>query len=140
MKEIVLTTLIAAIVAAVLVRKWYRAREFKVASEMAKEVFPVWAAQGPFASGEQSAKALRYSHMAVSGPDLSEKMLEGIAQHAIAYDEDPETREHNREETLQYVTEETRDYVEAAIAFAALDQLKDGLLYPLEKTKGCTER
>ena len=90
MKEIILATLIVAIVAAVLVRKWFRARVFKMASEMAKEVFPVWAAQGPFTSGEQSAKAMRYSHMAVSGPDLSEKMLKGIAGHAISYDENPE--------------------------------------------------
>lgn len=78
-----------------LVRSWTR----NSASNMARQVFPVWAAQGPFRSGAESAAAMRKAWLAVFGPEQTGKMADAIKQHETAYDEHPETWEKTRRAT-----------------------------------------
>ena len=72
----------------------------------------------------ESAKALLYAHMAMSGTELPEGTLEAVRNHSVAYDDDPEAWEENRNDTLAFVTEKTMDRLRAVHAFAAIDQLK----------------
>lgn len=50
-----------------------RSQARKVASDAAKQVFPVWAIQGPFDSGTESAAAMRNAWLAVFGGRTSSK-------------------------------------------------------------------
>lgn len=126
MKEVLVVAVITVVVLTMVIRKWIKSRAFRIASENAKELFPVWAIQGPFNSGEQSGNALLYAHMAISGPELPEGTLEAVRQHAAAYDDDPETWEENRNDALAFVTEETMKSLKTVHAFAAADQIAMG--------------
>ena len=64
--------------------------------EMARQALPVWAAQGPFESGAESAAAMRRAWLAVSGPDQTEKMADAIRQHEEEFEADPEDWEETR--------------------------------------------
>ena len=93
------TLVIAAIIAAGIgwvIWRWWRGRIFDRASDKAQKVFPVWAAQGPFESGAESAAAMRNAHLAVFGGDSAEEMAAGIEGHATSYDADPKTWEEIR--------------------------------------------
>jgi hypothetical protein len=124
MKEILIVALITVVVLTILIRKWIKSQAFNIASEEAKELFPVWAIQGPFNSGEESAKALLYAHKAMSGIELPEDTLEAVRKHSVAYDDDPEVWEENRNLALAFVTQKTMDRLRAVHAFVAIDQLK----------------
>jgi hypothetical protein len=41
--------------------RWRKAQTCKKVQSISRKVFPVWAAQGPFLSGEESAAAMRYA-------------------------------------------------------------------------------
>jgi hypothetical protein len=139
MKEMLVVALIAAVVLIISIRKWIKSRALKIASENAKVLFPVWAIQGPFKSGEQSGNALLYAHMAISGPELPEKTLEAARLHSAAYDDDPETWEENRNDALAFVTEETMESLKAVHAFAAADQIAMGNSIDEEQLASITE-
>ena len=83
--------LIALIVAggAFAFRYWIRSQAMKQAAEVTRDIYPVWAAQGPFGSGTQSAGAMRYAYLTVRGPEEAERMADAIAKHAQAFDADP---------------------------------------------------
>lgn len=72
--------LVAIVVVGILIgfKFWVRSRATADASIVAREVFPVWAAQGPFDSGTSSATAMQYAYVAVRGPEETERMAEAI--------------------------------------------------------------
>ena len=82
---------------------WYLWRKyiFHQASKMAQKVFPVWAGQGPFENGAESARAMKAAYTAVMGPEKATEAQDSIEKHQIVYDQDPETWENLREESLQ---------------------------------------
>ena len=124
-----LILLVVAVLAALL-WQWYRSHIFKRASGLARRVFPVWAAQGPFNSGEESASAMRHAYLAVFGAEEAEKMgmAGAISKHAAAYDSDPEAWEQNRQEAIRSSNSETEEYVTIAKGLAAMDSLNKDFL------------
>lgn len=98
---------------------WRRKRAFTKASGMAKSVFPVWAALGPFDSGKQSAAAMRYAFMACE-LEIDERTLNG---HELAYDRNPEEWEQNRLKATEHRSEDTEFYVTVARSFEAAEFL-----------------
>ena len=84
----------------VAVKLLLRLQAHKDASDLAKQVFPVWAAQGPFHSGAESAAAMRNAYLAVFGPDQTKEMADGIKGHETVYDANPETWEETISATL----------------------------------------
>lgn len=95
---------------------------------MAQQVFPVWAAQGPFESGEESAAAMRYAYSAVRGPEEAERMAETIAKHAAAYDSNPAAWERTRQEAARSAGPETEEFVTIAKGLAAMNSLNKDFL------------
>lgn len=59
----------------------------------------VWAVQGPFKNGAESAQAMRYATKAVGGPD---SFYNEIDKHAAAYDAHPDRWEGIRKGSLQF--------------------------------------
>lgn len=83
-------------------RRWFKTLVWREASDQAREMFPVWAAQGPFATGSESALAMRYAWLAVLGDhDKVDNMTENFSRHASAFDADPESWENNRRKALE---------------------------------------
>ena len=66
------------------------------------EIYTVWAAQGPFENGEDSAKAMRRAIIVVRGKDALEdnKFNEAIIRHADAYNSDTQRWERLRVKSL----------------------------------------
>ena len=81
-----LKKIIICVVVVVLIVAGYRYWE-KDAKNGADDVFvkinAVWAVQGPFKSGAESAQAMRYATKAAGGPD---SFYDRINTHAAAYD------------------------------------------------------
>ncbi len=121
--------LLVVVVLAALLWQWYRSHIFKLASGLARRVFPVWAAQGPFDSGEESAAATRYAYVAVFGPEEAERMgmVEAIANHAAAYDSNPTAWEKNRQVAILTANSETEEFVTIAKDLAAMDSTEGTL-------------
>ena len=115
--------LVVVIVVAALLWQWYRSHIFKRASGLARRVFPVWAAQGPFETGEESAAAMRYAYLAVFGQEEAERMgmAEAISKHASAYDSNPAAWEQNRQQAMQSANSETEEFVTIAKGLATMD-------------------
>ena len=59
----------------------------------------VWAVQGPFKNGAESAQAMRYATKAVGGADL---FYNEIDKHAAKYDAHPDRWEGIRQGSLQF--------------------------------------
>ena len=100
---VILIIAVGVIVAAtVAFRSWVKSRAWHGASGIARKIFPVWAAQGPFETGAESARAMHYAWLAVS-EDLKkvEGMAEDFSQHSIAFDADPEEWEETRQTALK---------------------------------------
>lgn len=117
---------LAAIAGAiVLFARWRRSSAFQGASEMAREVLPVWAAQGPFANGARSSEAMRLAYVAVFGTDMAEQSAAAIRSHAEAYDSSPTTWEELRQEALNQASPEA---LELAKGIAAAESLNKDLL------------
>lgn len=125
--QLLLVALIIVVVA-LLLWLWFRSYTLKRASNMVQQVFPVWAAQGPFQSGEQSAVAMRYAYMTVLGPEETERMAEAIRKHAISYDGDSSKWEQTRLEAARSAGPETEEFVTIAKGLAAMDSLNKDFL------------
>lgn len=121
--------LIALIVAggALAFRYWIRSQATKQAAEVTGDVYAVWAAQGPFDSGTQSAGAMRYAYVAVRGPKEADRMSDAIAKHAQAFDAAPSVWEKLRLESLDLAGPKTQDHVTVAKGLAAADSLNKDL-------------
>lgn len=126
--QLSLLILLVVTVIGVLVWLWFRSNTVKHAACMVSEIFPVWAAQGPFESGKQSSAAMRYAYLAVRGPEETEKMTEAISKHAQAYDADPAAWEKLRQDTENQSNDKTEEYVTLAKGFADMDSLNKDLL------------
>jgi hypothetical protein len=98
---VLLVTIIFATVAILSFRSRASKRATSMTRNMARQVFPVWAAQGPFASSAESAAAMRNAYMVVMGPEQTEAMADAIAEHAAAFDRDPATWEETRQEAAR---------------------------------------
>lgn len=127
MNDTLMIVLIVIVVAIWLVM-WWRSRVRNLASGMAQQVFPVWAAQGPFESGRQSATAMRYAYIAALGPEQAESMTDAIGKHEQAFDEDPAQWEQVRQTSLRSSNSGTADLITIAEGLAAMDALNKDLL------------
>ena len=145
----VLLILLVVVIAAVLLWLWFRSHTYKQAAKqaasLAREVFPVWAAQGPFQSGAESEAAMRYAFLAVMGPEKAERIgVAGtFANHASAYDSDPTTWERTRQVAAKVAGAEIEKFVTIAKGLAAMDSLNKDFLerggYKLKHAKGSVE-
>lgn len=108
---------------------WFLWRQsiFHQASKMAQKVFPVWAGQGPFESGAESARAMKSAYTAVMGPKNAAEAQDSIEKHQIAYDQDPETWENLRKESMQ-ANREINDYITIAEGLAAMEIINEDIL------------
>ena len=59
----------------------------------------VWAVQGPFKNGADSAEAMRYATKAAGGSDSFYKLID---RHAAAYDANPDRWEQIRKSSLEF--------------------------------------
>lgn len=105
---------------------WFAYKRFfaKKAGKISVEIYTVWAAQGPFKNGEDSAKAMRRAIIVVRGKDALEdnKFNEAIIRHADAYNSDPQRWERLREESLSVKKSKDFDkYVEMVKQMASND-------------------
>jgi hypothetical protein len=98
MRGLFMVGLAVLVVAVIFAATWRLLRMLisNAVPDLAKQVFPVWAAQGPFESGAESAAAMRRAWLAISGPDQTEKMADAIHQHEEEFDADPEVWEETR--------------------------------------------
>jgi len=71
----------------------------KQADDVFVKINAVWAVQGPFKNGAESAQAMRYATKAVGGPD---SFYDEIDKHAAAYDAHPDRWEGIRKGCLQF--------------------------------------
>jgi hypothetical protein len=94
----------------------------RVASDVARQVFPVWAAQGPFHSGTESAAALRNAWLAVCGAEQTEKMANAIEKHRCSYDNDPDAWEKTRCEAAEQADDLARTLAEGIVAAQHLNK------------------
>ncbi len=103
---------------------WLSVKTFsrRRASIVARRVFPVWAAQGPFATGLESATAMRYAWQAVSGGRQKvDRMAKQFSKHAASYDADPAAWEETRSVSLRVANSELSSYVAEAKRLRAVD-------------------
>jgi hypothetical protein len=126
--QIVLMLLLIAASVTIAFKLWVRSRATAEVAEVTREVYPVWAAQGPFETGAQSAVAMRYAYVAVRGSEEAERMAAAIGKHAQSYDADPGTWERLRHDSLKLSGPKTDDYVTIARGLAAADSLNKDLL------------
>ena len=125
--QILLLIVLIIVGVALAIRYWIRSQATMKAAEVTRDVYPVWAAQGPFDSGVRSAAAMRYAYLAVRGPEEAQRMSEGIARHAQAFDADPGVWEKLRQDSLNLAGPKTEDYVTVAKGLAAADNLNKDL-------------
>jgi len=78
--------------AKVVFKRWVKTKAMTEVGEVVQEVYPVWAALGPFDSGVESARAMRYAFAAVIGPVEAMQMLgeEPFVKHAQSFDSSSE--------------------------------------------------
>jgi len=98
MRALFMVGLAVFVVAVIFVatRRLLRSLTNNAIPDMARQVYPVWAAQGPFNSGTESADAMRRAWLALFGPYQTEKMAGAISQHEAEFDADPEDWEETR--------------------------------------------
>lgn len=113
-------------------RAW-QSNAFNTASEMAQDVFPVWAGQGPFENGTDSAIAMWAAWSVVLGPDKAQQDTEAFVQHQKTYDADPETWAGLQRDTSEQFGDPDR-LVPKAKALA-LDAVQNGKLEWISTTE-----
>ena len=126
--QFVVLILLVVVVLVVLLWRWYKSYIFNRTCGLARQVFPVWAAQGPFDSGEESVVAMRYAYLAVFGLEETERMAETIAKHAAAYDSNPAAWEQNRQKVIRLTSPDIEEFVTIANVHAAMDSLNKDFL------------
>lgn len=103
-------------------RRRLKSHAFKQGADIARQVFPVWAALGPFESGKQSATAMRHAALAVLGNEGAELMAEAFIQHIAAYDSRPTDWEQTRQQAARSLGPDNKKFVSIARALAATDK------------------
>ena len=119
--------LIAIAIIALLVWLWWRKHIFNLAAQMSKNLFPVWAGQGPFENGAESAAAFKAAYTVVMGKEETNNNADTFTKHQIAYDNDPNTWENLRIKSIAE-SDEINDLITMANALTAMDSLNEDLL------------
>jgi len=122
-------TMLVSLVVVVSILFWYlwRRYTFSLASKTAQILFPVWAGQGPFENGTESAKAFKAAYIAVMGIEKAEDYNDAIVKHQVAYDQDPEKWENLRKKSMQE-SNEINDYVIVAKGITAMKVIHNDIL------------
>jgi len=99
--------IIGAIIAAVVGYAVYSIRRKRITEAVDRiliEVNAVWAVQGPFKKGEESARAMKFATIAVRGPESInlKPTADALAKHAASFDSQTQTWESLRQDYLPY--------------------------------------
>lgn len=70
-------------------RRWKKQKITNDVGEMMEKVMVAWAAQGPFRTGAESSRAMRYGFLAVIGVDATKNFEETIVAHENAFNANP---------------------------------------------------
>jgi len=99
--KILVGVIILAIIGFVLFKMWEKQMMVQ-AGHILMEVNAVWAVQGPFKNGEESAKALKLATAAVRGPESIKDLstADALTKHAASYDAQPQKWESLRQYSL----------------------------------------
>lgn len=111
-------------------RFWMKKRIMVQAGQLTSEIYAVWAAQGPFETGETSANAMRYAHAAVRGIEsIKDNVIaDALSKHAAAFDADPQLWESLRQQSLSRASgQKFEDQLTIAKGLAAIDSLNSGM-------------
>jgi hypothetical protein len=119
--------LIAIVVIALIGWLWWRKHIFNQAAQMSKTLFPVWAGQGPFENGAESAAAFKAAYTVVMGKEEADKNKDTFLKHQIAYENDPDTWENLRKESIAE-SDEINDLITIANGLTAMDRLNEDIL------------
>ena len=103
----IINFIIGAIIVSVVGFAFYNVRQkrrMEAAERILKELNAVWAVQGPFKNGEESARAMKFATIAVRGADSIAKKptAEALAKHAASYDSQIQIWELLRQDYLAY--------------------------------------
>lgn len=103
----IINFIIGAIIAAVVGFALYGARRkrmMEAAGRVLVEVNSVWAVQGPFRNGEESARAMKIATVAVRGAEVANAPPTAglLARHAASYDSQVKTWESLRQDNLAH--------------------------------------
>lgn len=112
---IILTILGLIFLAVAIVKRVRKSLAIAEAADVVQEVYPVWAALGPFQSGVESARAMRYAYAAVIGPvETIERFgTDVFDKHAQAFDSGSEWSTL-RESCLTQPCKNTSEYLKTA--------------------------
>lgn len=125
--ETIVIIFIAIAIVALIGWLWWRKHIFNLAAQMSKNLFPVWAGQGPFENGTESAAAFKAAYTVVMGQEETNKNEETFLKHQIAYDNDPDTWENLRKESIA-ISDELDDLITMAKGLTAMDRLNEDIL------------
>jgi hypothetical protein len=103
----VIKFIIGAIIAAVVGYAVYSLRKKRISEAVERilvEVNAVWAIQGPFKSGEESARAMKIATIAVRGAESInvKPTAEALAKHAAFFDSQTQSWESLRQDYLPF--------------------------------------
>lgn len=98
MKKIVISGIVVVVVL-VFAGYLYLNKTKSQADDVFVKINAVWAVQGPFKNGAESAQAMRYATKAAGGPD---SFYNQIDKHAAAYDAHPDRWEEIRKGSLKF--------------------------------------
>jgi hypothetical protein len=98
LKRIMIGGIVVAVLFFAGYQYWIKATKVKV-DESFDNINAVWAVQGPFKNGAESAQAMRYATKAAGGSD---KFYSEIDKHAALYDAHPDRWEGIRKGSLQF--------------------------------------
>lgn len=103
----IINFIIGAIIAAVVGYAVYSIRKRRIAETVDRilvEVNTVWAVQGPFKNGEESARAMKFATMAVRGDEAIhlKPIAEALANHAASYNAKTSAWESLRQDYLTH--------------------------------------
>lgn len=128
----IINFIIGAIIAAVVGFALYNARRKRMmdtAGRVLVEINAVWAVQGPFKNGEESARAMKIATIAVRGADsiLTPATAGLLAKHAASYDSQVKTWESLRQDYLDHAQgQKFEENLAKALAAGAAAKQKKG--------------
>ena len=99
--KILVGAIIVTIIGFALFSMWQRQITVQ-AGRILIDVYAVWAVQGPFKNGEESAKAMKLATAAVRGPESIKDLstADALTRHAASYDTQPQKWESLRQDSL----------------------------------------
>jgi len=99
LKKVIIGVMVVVVVVLAFAGYQYWGKQKNLADDVFIKINAVWAAQGPFKNGEESAKAMRYATKAVGGADSFYNVID---KHPAAYDAHPDRWEQIRKSSLDY--------------------------------------